>query len=325
MARHGELLAEQATSAASVARAEAESATAERDLNNALASLPTGATEWDPDRVAAELRDLEAGPVERDHAALADDRALRAERERQLADVERQIAEAIPPAARRPAAELAPALVTAERQSQLAQGARDAAVRAAADLEHRRIARAELHSRHADAARGAALHKRLVELLGPDGLQLDQVRQAERRIVELANGLLGRVSLGELRLEPPDPASTLPFDLKVRRLGCPDPIGVGNLSGGQRCRVAVALALAVCRYACGQARPLESVVIDEAFANLDRDGRMAMVELFRDGRVADGVFRRIILVSHHDDVAAAFPIGYRLTNDAGTTTATRFG
>jgi DNA repair exonuclease SbcCD ATPase subunit len=97
------------------------------------------------------------------------------------------------------------------------------------------------------------------------------------------------------------------------------------LSGGQRSRVAIALALAVCRFACREAHPLQSVIIDEAFANLDRDGRMAMIDLLHDASNVGEVLRRIIVVSHHEDVASAFQVFYRLENSNGTTTVTRCG
>jgi hypothetical protein len=70
---------------------------------------------------------------------------------------------------------------------------------------------------------------------------------------------------------------------------------------------------------------LQSIIIDEAFANLDRDGRMAMIEVIRDGSIANDILRRIIVVSHHEDVAAAFPVGYRLENHGGVTRVTPLG
>ena len=42
-------------------------------------------------------------------------------------------------------------------------------------------------------------------------------------------------------------------------------------------------------------------------------------------QIAGDMLRRIIVVSHHEDVAAAFPVGYRLENCDGATRATVFG
>jgi DNA repair exonuclease SbcCD ATPase subunit len=162
-------------------------------------------------------------------------------------------------------------------------------------------------------------------LLGDRGIQLDLVRDAERQIIEFANDVLVRVSSGDLRFDPPDPASERSFDLTIRRADCPGPIAVANLSGGQRFRVAVSLALAVCRFANGERRPLESVIIDEGFGCLDRDGRMAMIAELRDGQALSRMFKRVLVVSHQEDFAAAFPVGYRLRTEGGATTVEPFG
>ena len=256
---------------------------------------------------------------------MAEDRALQGGRQRQLAEAERQIEQQVPPDSRRPSAEVEQEVTTAEKVVQDAERDRDTARDELAELTRQRNQREDMRQRLADAERNHALHDRLADLLGPRGIQLDLVRRAERRIIELANETLGQVSRGDLRFDPPEPTATQALDLSVRRAGCPEPIPVGNLSGGQRCRVAISLALAVCRFACGEAQPLQSVIIDEAFANLDRDGRMAMIDVIRDGQIAGHMLQRIIVVSHHEDVAAAFPIGYRLENHDGTTHATRFG
>jgi DNA repair exonuclease SbcCD ATPase subunit len=172
---------------------------------------------------------------------------------------------------------------------------------------------------------GHALHDRLAGLLGPEGIQLDLVRGVEGRIMARANEILVRLSAGELRFEPPDPDSSRAFDLSVRRMGCSSPIAVGNLSGGQRFRVAISLALAVCHSVNAERRPLESIIIDEGFGSLDRDGRMAMIAELRDGHTLSRMFKRVLVVSHQEDFAAAFPVGYRLWSEGGMTKAEPFG
>ncbi len=317
-------LGEMTRLAGEVGGAEASAAAARANLEDAVGALPPEPLNEDPVALADELQRLEAGNVEREFDALAEDRALQAGRERQRDETEDAIRDRVPEDARRPAAEVEVEVTAAERATRAAEKARDEARRGAEHLSARRTERDALRLRLTDAERDHALYTRLTDLLGAEGIQLHLIRQAERRIVDLANEGLGRVSCGELRLEPPDPDSTEALDLSVRRTGCPDPIPVGNLSGGQRCRVAIALALAVCRFACGETQPLQSLVIDEAFANLDRDGRMAMIDVIRDGGLAGGALQRIIIVSHHEDVAAAFPVGYRLENVAGATVVARF-
>ena len=56
------------------------------------------------------------------------------------------------------------------------------------------------------------------------------------------------------------------------------PINVAFLSGSQRFRVAVSLALGIGQYASRQHRPIESVIIDEGFGCLDRQGRQVMIQ-----------------------------------------------
>jgi DNA repair exonuclease SbcCD ATPase subunit len=311
--------------AAAFGGAQANATNARSAYDEATQTLPNGAMEWDSEALAEDLRGLEEANVEDEFAAMAEDRVLQAERERQLAEAEGEIEKRVLPNARRPSSEVAPEIEAATQTVAVVQQAHETARDEFARLVRQREERETTQARLAAAACKHALHDRLADLLGPEGIQLDLVRQAERRIIELANEILGRVSCGELRFEAPDPAGTQAFDLSVRRIGCPEPIPVGNLSGGQRCRVAISLALAVCRFASGETQPLQSVIIDEAFANLDRDGRMAMIDVIRNGGVAGDILRRIIVVSHHEDVAAAFPVGYRLENDDGMTRAFPFG
>jgi DNA repair exonuclease SbcCD ATPase subunit len=81
--------------------------------------------------------------------------------------------------------------------------------------------------------------------------------------------------------------------------------------------------LPIGRFAAGQARPLESVIIDEGFGSLDREGlRCAAVELNQLRQH----LRRIILVSHQDDFADRFPVVIRISkgeNGAVVTTQRR--
>lgn len=323
--RAGEAAADVNRLAGAAGAAEADARNARQSRDEAVRVLPDWTSTEDVVALGGELGELEKADAEQEFEAMAEDRREQLRRERELADAERQIEETVPADARRPAAGVAVELTVAGQSVRDSEHARDAARSELAERARQRADREATRQRLTAAETRHSLHDRLVGLLGSEGIQLDLVRSAERRIIDLANVTLGRVSHGDLRFEPPDPAATEPFDLSVRRVGSPEPIPVGNLSGGQRCRVAVSLALGVCRFACGEAQPLQSVIIDEAFANLDREGRMAMVDVLRDGQVAGDMLRRIIVVSHHEDIAAAFPVGYRLANDGGVTIVTRFG
>ena len=92
------------------------------------------------------------------------------------------------------------------------------------------------------------------------------------------------------------------------------------LSGSQRFRVAVSLALGIGQYASRQHRPIESVIIDEGFGCLDRQGRQVMIQELQNLR---GHLHCILLVSHQEEFAEAFADGYRFALEGGTTRATR--
>ena len=98
------------------------------------------------------------------------------------------------------------------------------------------------------------------------------------------------------------------------------PINVAFLSGSQRFRVAVALALGIGQYASRQHRPIESVIIDEGFGCLDRNGRQVMIQELQNLR---GHLQCILLVSHQEEFAEAFADGYRFELADGATRVTR--
>jgi DNA repair exonuclease SbcCD ATPase subunit len=171
--------------------------------------------------------------------------------------------------------------------------------------------------------------KILAELLGRDRLQLHLVRQAERQVVAHANAVLDRLSTGQLYLRlsgaagaegegGPDQALALEVH---NRVTCDKPISVAFLSGSQKFRVAVSLALGIGQYASRRHRPIEAVIIDEGFGCLDRQGRQVMIQELQNLR---GQVRCILLVSHQEEFADAFADGYRFELRNGTTVATRY-
>ncbi len=166
-------------------------------------------------------------------------------------------------------------------------------------------------------------HKTLAELLGRDRLQRHLVRQAERQIVDYANAVLDRLSGGQLfmRLVEAEAGTDKALDLEcASRVAGGGAINVAFLSGSQRFRVAVALALGIGQYASKQHRPIESVIIDEGFGCLDRAGRQVMIQELQNLR---GHLHCILLVSHQEEFADAFPDGYRFELQDGATKVSR--
>lgn len=170
-------------------------------------------------------------------------------------------------------------------------------------------------------------HDKLNDWLGKGGLQRELVRDAEAEIVRHAQETLGNLSGGDLEIElnESDRKENEALVLQVRRQGDPHPIPVKFLSGSQKFRVAVAIAVAIGRFAAGtsSARPLESVIIDEGFGSLDKDGLQSMREELENLKVSQSL-KRVILVSHQEEFTSSFPIGYRLAAGPVGTTATRF-
>jgi DNA repair exonuclease SbcCD ATPase subunit len=167
-------------------------------------------------------------------------------------------------------------------------------------------------------------HKLLAELLGRDRLQRHLVRRAERQIVDYANAVLDRLSGGQLflKLVEAEAGTDKALDLEcANRVTGGSAINVAFLSGSQRFRVAVALALGIGQYASKQHRPIESVIIDEGFGCLDRAGRQVMIQELQNLR---GHLHCILLVSHQEEFADAFPDGYRFELHEGATRVSRF-
>src|SRR5262249_52114606 len=126
-------------------------------------------------------------------------------------------------------------------------------------------------------------YRLLAELLGRDRLQLHLVRQAERGTAAFATAAPDRLSGGQLylRLHGQDDGEGVAEQALLleayNRTAGQTPVNVAFLSGSQRFRVAVSLALGIGQYASRQHRPIESVIIDEGFGCLDRQGRQVMI------------------------------------------------
>jgi DNA repair protein SbcC/Rad50 len=167
-------------------------------------------------------------------------------------------------------------------------------------------------------------YKHLAELVGRDRLQRYLVRTAEKQIVDHANAVLDRLSGGQLflKLVAADDSTEKALELECsNRVTGGSPINVAFLSGSQRFRVAVALALGIGQYAGKQHRPIESVIIDEGFGCLDRNGRQVMIQELQNLR---GHLECILLVSHQEEFAEAFPDGYHFELADGATRVSRY-
>jgi DNA repair exonuclease SbcCD ATPase subunit len=195
-----------------------------------------------------------------------------------------------------------------------------------AQLENHLRQREKLEQQYLEKDHERNVQRLLAELLGKDRLQLYLVRQAERQVVEYANAVLDRLSGGQLYLRlsgeaEGDGTNARALELEAYNRGTGDkPINVGFLSGSQKFRVAVSLALGIGQYASRQHRPIESVIIDEGFGCLDRQGRQVMIQELQNLR---GQMRCILLVSHQEEFADAFSDGYHFELANGATQVKR--
>ena len=132
-------------------------------------------------------------------------------------------------------------------------------------------------------------------MLGKNGLQGVLINDALNAITSNANAFLSRLTGGtlQLKLEPGkgDQLELLAIDSTCMREARSPKV----LSGSQKFRCAVAIASGIGQYA--GAGGMRSIVIDEGFGSLDRDGQRQMVDELR--QLAQHM-DKVIVVSHLD-------------------------
>ncbi len=274
-------------------------------------------------RFQSELRELEARGVENQARALEGARGAVEFHRRQMADLEHSLT-AFSEAARSGADVLRKRLIAARQELSARERVLVQTREEQSRLLHQKTRRAELEEQARAADRCAVLYRTLSELLGRKGLQLHQVRKAERGIIDFANQVLDRLSSGRffLRLcSDSDQNSDQAFHMEALDRQSGEAFGLSFLSGSQKFRVAVSLALGIGQYASRGHRPIESVIIDEGFGCLDREGRQIMIQELQNLRTQ---LRCILLVSHQEEFAEAFAEGYRVEMVDDTSRITRF-
>jgi exonuclease SbcC len=303
---------------------------------NAAKIQKTLPASWLPSCEKAGMREL--GDWTRERADLEQARTEERGRELQQArvnlDVLRQEVEAqeaqqaaFPEEARQDPAEIKKQLVEAKLTDHTCDEDLGSARHQLALLETYQKQRKDLDAEYREKAEEQKHQELLARLLGKDRLQLYLVRQAERQVVDHANAVLDRLSGGTLYLKlsgeangEGNNAKALELEAYNRATG-EKPINVAFLSGSQKFRVAVSLALGIGQYASRQHRPIESVIIDEGFGCLDRQGRQVMIQELQNLR---DQMRCILLVSHQEEFADAFPNGYHFELEDGATRVKRF-
>jgi DNA repair protein SbcC/Rad50 len=294
----------------------------QRRLKADVESLPS---QWQESLIKIDEEKIEEMDSERkvlaEYETLSNQLNIASERitffERDIEKLTNQI-EQLPNEVKRTSQEVEQELVTAKFERDTFDRNRQDAQNSFNELISKRKLYQQIEKQKLDAERNQSLYKILCDLLGngKQGLQLKLLRDAEQAIVQLANEILDGLSRGKMRLELRGEAeesggeSSKALDLLAynEEIG-PYPTPIAQISGSQRFRVAVSLALAIGQYAGQGARHIESVIIDEGFGSLDKNGRDDMIQELNElqHRLA-----RIILVSHLEDFSCAFSNGYSI-------------
>jgi DNA repair exonuclease SbcCD ATPase subunit len=306
----------------------ADASAARGRADGALATLPghirtdalsdASRTQDACERRGAELEDVESRwrALERARAEKQQVAALRDALARQLDEIlpERLVS----------AATLRELRDDAARAQTVAAEEREAARRATHELRGRIDTFTRLHAAEAAARRAARLASRLDELLGRTRLLARLVRDALRELERLTNETLARTSGGQLevRLRLHASGGDEVIEIEARDHASADgPMDVAFISGGQKFRVAIALAAAIGQYVGGTGAG-RSLVVDEGFGSLDEAGRHAMIA---ELHVVAPLMDRVIVVSHHEDFTSRelFPSGFLIGKVGKTTTVQR--
>jgi DNA repair exonuclease SbcCD ATPase subunit len=212
------------------------------------------------------------------------------------------------------------AAVALDERRRAQQAAKSSLDRASADAEKA----GDLERQLLVARTGEEDARLLDNLLGVQQLQGKLVEAARVGITDAANRELDAISRGGLRLEMQRKVKRNGEEAELElmvldRAAVRDPIDAAYLSGSQRFRVAVALALGIGQYVGGAARGQRAVIIDEGFGSLDADGIDAMAEHLRD---LSGRLDRVILVTHQRAMKKHFDDGFLVQRRNGTSRVT---
>ncbi|GAB4453301.1 MAG: hypothetical protein OHK0029_05850 [Armatimonadaceae bacterium] len=240
--------------------------------------------------------------------------------ERSLSAIQGQLAEnlnsieRIPEAHRVPVMDAAAKLTVTKEQFTDADVALNTANDSLKTMQRYQERRAKLEQVKQQAETRRDQYKKLADWLGREGVQRELIRFVEGRILEYANETLGRFSGGNLHLacreDDGSRGAGSALDLVCHNYETGgEALLLKLLSGSQKFRVSVALALGIGQFLSGDNAQPRSVIIDEGFGSLDPNGLRDMAEAIRN---LGEVLERIIVVSHQQEFAEAFSDRYHI-------------
>jgi exonuclease SbcC len=266
-----------------------------------------------------------------DHRALESARAALTPLEREIADINKQIAslQVEVEQQRKEYDEVAAALAEAEAQAPDIRAAERALLEAqerenilnqdvgaarqkVAVLDDLRARRARLETEREGLALQVAHHKTLERAFGKDGVPALLIEQALPEIEGKANELLDRLSNGAMSVRFVTQAEYKDKkrgDLKeTLDIQISDGAGLRDyelFSGGEAFRVNFAIRLALSKILAQRTGArLQTLVIDEGFGSQDTQGRQRLIEAIN---LVKGDFAKILIITHLDELKEAFP------------------
>lgn len=225
--------------------------------------------------------------------------------------------EEVPVEHRRPVEEVQAELSTADEAVRCAEEKLEEAKQLLVTLKTQKQTYEERLDARDRAEREFGYYERLAHAFGRNGLQARIIQTAQEAIKVHANTTLGRLSNGTWQIELEENDKKTELEILARDLSSPGaPLRqFGYLSGGEKFRVAVSLAVAIGQSILG-GRTVDTLIIDEGFGALDEVNRSLLVKELH--RLSEEVLQggRVIVVSHQEDVWEEFGSRYRVSRGA---------
>lgn len=197
------------------------------------------------------------------------------------------------------------------REEQVAANRRVGAAQQRLDvLDDLRQRREKLQSEREELTQRIQRLKLLEKACGRNGVQALLIERALPEIEEHANGLLERLTGGDMRVSfetqrQLKSRDALAETLDIRIIDSAGERPYDNYSGGEQFRVNFAIRLALSQVLANRAGArLQTLVIDEGFGSQDPNGRQRLVEAIN---TIQEEFERILVITHIDELRDAFP------------------
>ncbi len=165
--------------------------------------------------------------------------------------------------------------------------------------------------------RELSYYSRLAAAFGRNGLQAAVVKSAQEAITRNANTTLAHLSSGTWKVVLEENEQKTELEILAQDLSQPGaPLRpFAYLSGGEKFRVAISLAVAIGQSITG-GRTVDTLIIDEGFGALDEPNRGLLISEL--SRLSEEVLcgGRVIVVSHQEDVCEEFANRYHVFEDS---------